>query len=53
MEIAGKTIIREEVFAQLALGAMEKLEVAGSGSRGDAAGKGQGAFKPYGTPNCG
>lgn len=27
MEIAGKTIIREEVFAQLALGAMEKLEV--------------------------
>lgn len=36
MEIAGKTIIREEVFAQLALGAMEKLEVvpvaAGEGS---------------------
>ena len=27
METAGKTIIREEVFAQLALGAMEKLEV--------------------------
>ena len=27
METAGKTIIREEVFAQLALGAMEKLEI--------------------------
>lgn len=54
METAGKTIIREEVFVQLALGAMEKLEVVPVAAKAeDAAGKGQGAFEYAWAPDCG